>query len=211
MTCYNTSSTTTLPHDSRWYKIAPNGTLQQLPTGSNERVRSDGSQLRISSARIEDNGTFCCKGPMQPLDTCDNTAIARLIVVIPPEINPGQNQTVQLRSNAIVECIVKNLGNPPFTVYRWQKSRQRLVTDGTKYISQLNESRMILIILNSTADDEGYYQCILETPVFQRRQASVFLSVNYTTGLTDSMCHNFTVTYKCTHASRVSDLGIMYC
>ena len=50
MTCYNITSTTTLPHDSRWYKIAFNSTLQQLPTNSNERVRSDGSQLRISSA-----------------------------------------------------------------------------------------------------------------------------------------------------------------
>ena len=40
---------------------------------------------------------------------------------------------------------------------------------------------MFLTITNSTTDDESYYQCILETPVFQRRQASVYLSVNDTT------------------------------
>ena len=178
MTCYNITSTTTLPHDSRWYKIAFNSTLQQLPTNSNERVRSDGSQLRISSARKEDNGTYCCKGPAQPLDTCDNTAIAHLIVVVPPDIAPGQNQTVLIGLDAVVECVIEYVGNPPFTLFRWQKSQQWLVTDGTKYISWLIGNRMILTIVNSTTDDEDYYRCILETQGFKRREASVYLSVN---------------------------------
>ena len=180
ITCYNITTTTTLPHDSRWYKIASNGALQQLPAGSNERVRSDGSQLRISSARNEDNGTYCCKGPTQPLDICDDTAIAHLIVVIPPDVTPGQNQTVLIGLDGTVECVIEYVGNPPFTVFRWQKTQQRLVTDGIKYISRLIGNRMFLTIVNSSTDDQDYYRCILETPVFQRREASVFLFVNHT-------------------------------
>ena len=82
-----------------------------------------------------------------------------------------------------MECIIENVGNPPFAVFRWQKSEQRLMTDGIKYISQLIENIMFLTIVNSTSDDEGYYKCILETAVFQRREASVYLSVN------DSVTH----------------------
>ena len=187
ITCYNITGTASLPHNTKWYKIAPNGTLQQLPTDANERVRSDASQLRISSARNEDNGTYCCKGPMQALDTCDDTATAHLIVVVPPVIAPGQDQTIHVGKNATMECIIGNVGNPPFSVSRWQKSDQRLVTDGTKYISQIIGNRMFLTIINSTTDDEGNYKCILETPVFQRREASVYLSMNHTSiaGLTN--------------------------
>ena len=180
ITCYNITATTTLPYNSRWYKIGPNGTLQQLPTDSNEGVRSDGSQLRISSARNEDNGTYCCKGPTQQIDTCDDTAIAHLIVVVPPDVTPGQNQTVLIGLDAVVECVIEYVGNPPFTGFRWQKTQQRLVTNGTKYISRLIGNRMFLTIVNSTNDDEGYYSCILETPVFKRGEASVLLFVNHT-------------------------------
>ena len=169
-----------MPHNSRWYKIASDGTLQQISTDRNERVRSDGSQLRISSARNDDNGTYCCKGPTQALDTCDETATAHLIVVVPPVITPKQNQTAYVGRNAVVECNIENIGNPPFAVFRWQKSKQRLVTDGTKYSSQLIGNRMFLTIYNSTTNDEGFYHCILETPVFQRREASVYLFVNHT-------------------------------
>ena len=196
ITCYNvTSNTATLPHNSRWYKIDSNGVLQQLPTDTNERVRSDGSQLRISSARDEDNGRYCCKGPTQALDTCDETPTANLIVVVPPVITPAQNQTVYAGRNAVVECIIENVGNPPFAVFRWQKSEQRLIADGIKYISQLIENIMFLTIVNSTSDDEGYYKCILETSTafYQRREASVYLSVNDSVthmGLTDGMSYS---------------------
>ena len=115
-------------------------------------------------------------------------------MVVPPVVTPGQNQTVHVAGrNAIVECFIENVGNPPFAVFRWQKSEQRLATDGTRYNSQLIGNRMFLTIVNSTTDDEGYYQCILETAVFQRREASVYLSVNHTSithkGLTDSMSY----------------------
>ena len=186
-------SITVLPRNSRWYKIACNGALQQLPTDTNEGVRSDGSQLRISSTKNEDNGTYCCKGPSQALDTCDETATAHLIVVVPPVITPGQNQTAYVGRNAVVEYIIGNVGNPPFAVFRWQKFEQRLTTDGIKYISQLIRNRMFLTIVNSTSDDEGYYQCILETAVFQRRKALVYLFVNDSIthmGLTDGMSYS---------------------
>ena len=185
ITCYNiTGSTRVLLRDSRWYKFASNGTLQQISTARNKRVRSDRSQLRISSAADEDNGTYCCKGPTQTLDTCDETATAYLIVVVSPVIAPGQNQTANVGKNAVMQCIIENAGNPPFAVFRWQKSTQRLVTDGTKYTSQLMGNIMVLTIVNSTTDDEGYYQCILETQVFQRREASVYLAVNHTNVIT---------------------------
>ena len=126
ITCYNvTDSTEVLPRDSWWYKIASNGALQQISTDRNERVKSDGSQLRISSAADEDTWTYCSKGPTQPLDTCDETATAHLIVVTSPVIAPGQNQTAHVGKNAVVQCIIENAGNPAFAVFRWQKSEQR--------------------------------------------------------------------------------------
>ena len=181
-TCYNISSTAvTLPYNSRWYKIvASNGMLQQLSTNVNDRVRSDGSQLRISTAINEDNGTYCCKGPMQALDRCDESAKVNVIIIMSPVIVAGQNQTAFAGSNATVECIIENVGNPPFVVHRWQKNNQRLVTDGIKYSSQLIGNRMFLTIINSTTDDEGYYKCIIETSNFEIRQAPVYLSVNHT-------------------------------
>lgn len=182
ISCYNITSTAiVLPHDSLWYKIASNGTLQPLPMDLNSRVISDVSQLRISSARNEDAGFYCCKGPLQALDECDDSATANVTISIPPVINPGQNQTVVVRSNAIIECIIEHVGNPPFVAYRWEKSGHRLVPDGTKYIIQLIGNRMFLHIVNSTTEDEGYYQCILETSGFEIQDAFVFLSVNNAT------------------------------
>ena len=181
ITCKNiTDTTSTSARNSRWYKIASDGTLQQLSTDSNARVKSDGSQLRIFSARNEDNSTYCCKGSTQPLDTCDEAAVARLIVALSPEIIPGPNQTVLIGMDAVVECIIEYAGNPPYMVFRWQKSKRRLVTDGIKYTSRIIGNRMVLTIINSTTDDEGYYQCILETRAFQRSKTSVYLSVNLT-------------------------------
>ena len=189
ISCYNISSTTRLSRNSQWYKVSPNGTLQQLPTDRNERVRSDRSQLRVSYARSEDNGTYCCKGTMQALDACDKSATATLIITMPPVLVPGENQTVFVTNDVTVECVITDVGNPRYGVHRWEKSGQRLVTDGTKYTSQLIRSRMFLTIVNSTTNDEGHYQCILETPVYQRRQASVYLTVNnastINTGLTN--------------------------
>ena len=180
ITCYNISSTTAVSRNSRWYKVSPNGTLQQLPTDRSARVRSDRSQLRVSYARSEDNGTYCCKETMQALDACDESATATLIITIPPVLVPGENQTVFVTNNVTVECVITDVGNPRYGVHRWEKSGQRLVTDGRKYASQLIGNRMFLTIVNSTINDGGHYQCILETPVYQRRQASVYLIVNHT-------------------------------
>ena len=117
---------------------------------------------------------------MQTLDACDARATTTLIITMPPVLVPGENQTVFVTNNVTLECVITDVGNPSFVVFRWQKSRQRLVTDGTKYTSQLIGNRMLLTIINSTTNDEGHYQCILETPVYQRRQASVYLIVNNT-------------------------------
>ena len=190
ITCYNISSTTILlPRNSLWYKIVSNGTLQQLSTDLNNRVRSDGSQLQISSTKNEDHGTYCCKGPLQALDACDDSATANITILIPPIIIPGKNQTVFVRNDAIMECIIEDVGNPPFVAYRWQKSGQRLIADGTKYTSWLIGNETFLTIVNSTTDDEGYYQCILETSNFEIQEAFVYLSVNYPT-ITHSELNN---------------------
>ena len=133
---------------------------------------------------------------MQALDACDERATATLIITMPPVIVPGQNQTVFVTNNVTMECIIEDVGNPHFVVHRWEKSGQRLVTDGTKYVSQLIGDRMFLIIVNSTTNDEDYYRCILETPVYQRMQATVYLTVNSTrivvnTGSTNGTCMLF--------------------
>ena len=138
--------------------------------------------MRISSAVSEDSGMYCCKGPQQTLESCDERAIANLIVVVPPVISPGQNQTVLVENNVTLECIIEYPDNQPYVVYhRWQKSEQRLVIDRTKYITQFIGNRMFLTVINSTTDDEGYYRCIIETSSFQRAENSVYLSVSNTT------------------------------
>ena len=128
---------------------------------------------------IEDDGSYCCKGPMQALNACDASAVLTLTVVVSPVITAGQYQTVLFGSNTTLECIIEDVGNPPFAVSRWQKNEQRLVTDGAKYFSQLIGNTMSLTIVNSTIDDEDHYQCILETSTFEIIQTSVHLSVKY--------------------------------
>ena len=105
-------------NNSQWYKIAINGTLQKLSTNTSNRVRSDGSQLRISSAINKDNGTYCCKALMQMLDVCNKSAKATLIVVMPPVIVAGQNRTVFVGNNMTIECIIENVGTPSFVIFR---------------------------------------------------------------------------------------------
>ena len=136
--------------------------------------------MRISSARNEDSGSYCCKGLMQSLNSCDKSATASIIVITLPKIIPKQNYTLNVGNNVTVECIIEHVGNPPFVLHRWQKSGHRLVMDRTKYISQQIENRVLLTILNSTAEDEGYYECVVETSTFEIEQASVYLSLNYT-------------------------------
>lgn len=175
--CYNIStnaSITSLPQDSQWYKIASDHTLKLMI--------SDGNLLRIFSASNTDNGSYCCKESDTVKDIkCDERATATLQVVTPPSIVSGPNRTVSVGNNVTLECIIRNEGTPAFVVYRWQKSEQRLVTDGMKYISRLNEdrSKMVLIVIESNVDDEGYYQCVLETPAFQRIKKSVYLSLDH--------------------------------
>ena len=76
------------------------------------------------------------------------------------------------------------------------KSGQRLVTDGTKYVSQLIGNRMFSTIVKcpQLTNDKDYYQCMLQILVYQRRQASVYLTVNNTrivgnTRLTKGACY----------------------
>lgn len=179
ITCYNVS-TNAPSRNSQWYKINSNGTLQQLSTEVDARIRNDGSQLRISYVRREDNGSYCCKGTTEGLEGCNERATGHIIVVIPPVITAHkQNQTVLVGNNATLECVIEYEGNPPFVVFRWQKSNRRLMTYRTKYVSQLIGNRMFLTIVNSTTDDEGSYQCIVETSVFQRRKAFVGLYLNH--------------------------------
>ena len=116
----------------------------------------------------------------QVLNSCDESATANVIVAILPVIIPEKNQTVLVGSNATLECIIEHVGSPPFVLQRWQKYGHRLVTDGTKYTSQLIGNRMFLTILNSTTEDEGYYECIIENLAFEIKQASVYLSFNHT-------------------------------
>ena len=135
--------------------------------------------MRISSAMREDGASYCCKGLMQTLNSCDESATVNVNITILPEITPGQPQTVLAGDNATVKCIIKDEGSPPFVLQRWQKSGQRLVIDGTKYISSPpNRTIMVLTIVNSSAEDVGHYECITETSTFEIKQASVELSLN---------------------------------
>ena len=87
--------------------MVSNGILQQLPTDSNERVKSDRSQLRIFCARNEDSGTYCCKGLIQALDACDESATATLKITMPPVLVPGWNQTVFVTNNVTNNVTMK--------------------------------------------------------------------------------------------------------
>ena len=129
----------------------------------------------------EDGGSYCCKGLMQALNSCDESATVTVNITILPMIIPGQDQTVVAGGNATVECIIGDEGSPPFVLQWWQKSGQRLVIDGTKYISSPpNRTIMFLTIVNFSAEDVGHYECILETVIFETKQASVYLFLNHT-------------------------------
>ena len=55
--CLNfTSIYTVFASDIRWFRLANDGTLMYLPISLNARVRSNGHQLQIFNAKVDDEG-----------------------------------------------------------------------------------------------------------------------------------------------------------
>ena len=63
---------------------------------------------------------------------------------------------VRARCNNIMHYYTEDVGNPPFDLWFLDgKLGQRLVTDRTKYVSQLIENTFTTV--NYTTNDEGQY------------------------------------------------------
>ena len=186
--CLNfTSKYTTFGSNIRWFKLATkNGTMKELPVSLNARVRSNGHQLQIFNAEVDDEGLYCCM-PMQnahSLIDC-KLAVTNLSIAQPPIIvAPVKHQVAQVGDAAVLQCHITYVGKPATLEYSWQKFGKNLALQQPKYTTENLTDLFVLIIHNITETDEGLYGCFLFNTKYQRANESIYLQVS---GVQNSM------------------------
>ena len=185
--CLNfTSKYTTFGSDIRWFKLAKNGTIKELTVSLNARVRSNGHQLQIFNAEVDDEGLYCCM-PIQNVHSLSNCklAVTNLSIALPPVIvTPVKHQTAKVGDAVILQCHIAFGGKPAAVEYSWQKFRKNLALQQPKYTTENLTDLFILVIHNVTETDEGLYGCFLFNTKYQRANESIYLQVS---GVQNSM------------------------
>lgn len=175
----NTNEGNTLyPYNVQWFKIRDGG-LSPISKSREERVRSDGHQLRFSSIIAEDEGIYCCKALSS--GGCSPTAMTNLSVAVPPIISHLPDQNVSAGDTVVIECLLNYTGKPAVTSMFWQKFGRDIPEDETYEIMQSNNATRLTII-NVTKEDSGSYNCITENSKYQQDNQSMFLLVNEASG-----------------------------
>ena len=177
--CLNfTTQYTIFGSDIRWFKLANNGTMVNLPTSLDARVRSNGHQLQIFNAKVNDEGLYCCK-PVHGVSKCSELAIANISVAQPPVIvAPVRHQTARIGGVVILQCHIAFIGKPATVEYSWKKSGKNLALQQAKYTTENLMDLFILIIHNVTEMDEGLYSCFLINSKYQRANESIYLQLS---------------------------------
>ena len=185
--CLNfTSKYTTFGSDIRWFKLTKNGTIKELPVSLNARVRSNGHQLQIFNAEVDDEGLYCCI-PMQNVHSSIDCklAVTNLSIAQPPVIvAPVKHQAAQVGDAVVLQCHITFAGKPAAVEYSWQRFGKNLVLQQPKYTTENLTDLFILIIHNITEADEGLYGCFLFNTKYQRANQSIYLQVS---GVQNSM------------------------
>ena len=161
-----------------WFKLANNGTMVNLPTSLDARVRSNGHQLQILNAKVEDEGLYCCK-PVHSVSDCSELAITNISVAQPPVIVASvRHQTARIGGVVILQCQIAFIGKPATVKYSWQKSGRNLALQQAKYTTENLTDLFILIIHNVSETDEGLYSCFLINSKYQKANESIYLQLS---------------------------------
>ena len=179
--CLNfTSKYTIFASDIRWFKLEKNRTIKELPILLNVRVRSNGHQLQIFNAEVDDEGLYCCipTRNVRSLTNC-KLAVTNLSVARPPVIGaPVKYETAKVGDAVILQCQIAFVGKPAAAEYSWQKFGKNLALRQPKYTTENLTDLFILIIHNATETDEGLYGCFLFNTKYQRANESIYLQVS---------------------------------
>lgn len=179
--CLNsTNKITTFASDTRWFKISENADrIKSLPTTLDARVRSNGHQLQIFEAKVDDEGIYCCMPVLNAtLSNCNELNIVNLSVAQPPVIvTHKQHKVVKTGANILLNCYVGFVGKPAAKMYTWQRYGKDLELQTSKYSAGNLTDLFILIIHNVTESDEGWYSCLLTNAKYQKANASIYLHV----------------------------------
>lgn len=163
------------PHNVYWYKILADERLNLISSSAEERVRSDGHQLRFSNVIAEDEGIYCCKAISS--STCSQTAMTNLSLALPPVLSHLPDQNVLTGDTVLIECILNYTGKPAATMITWQKFGSDML-DSKKYRITQSENGSSLTIANVTEEDTGSYSCITYNAKYLQDNESMFLHVH---------------------------------
>jgi len=175
--CLNTTDegNTLLPYNIQWFKILANEQLSPISSSMKERVRSDGHQLRFSSAIAEDDGLYCCKTLSS--SGCSLTATSNLTVALPPVISHLADQNVSTGDTVLIECTLNYTGKPSATLISWQLFGRDLL-ENKKYNITHSSKGASLTITNITKEDAGIYSCITQNSKYLQENQSMLLIVH---------------------------------
>jgi len=181
--CLNlTSKFTVFASDIRWFKIANGGIIKLLPTSLDTRVRSNGHQLQIFRAKVDDEGLYCCI-PIRnvTLSNCNELTIANLSISQPPVIvAPVKHRIAKVGDTVLLQCYITFVGKPAALEYSWKRFGKdlNLQSSVSKYTTKNFTDLFILIIHDVTETDEGLYNCFLTNANYQKANESIYLQVS---------------------------------
>lgn len=161
----------------QWFKILEGGGLDPITTSRQGRVRSDGHQLWFSETNASDHGKYCCKILSGGLESgCSPSATATIAIALPPVISTLKHQVTSRGETVTLRCDIANKGQPAASVFIWQRYGKNILESVKHYMNTLENSTS-LMITNVTAEDEGYYSCIVQNSKAQSDNKSVYLFV----------------------------------
>ena len=186
--CLNyTSKFITFASDIGWFKITSTGTMiNRLPTSLDVRVRSNGHQLQIFKAEVDDEGLYCCMpvDNVTQLSNLNALTIVNVSIAQPPVIVvPVRQQIAKIGDVVLLQCHIAFVGKPAATGHSWQKSGSNLGLQSPKYSTAIFTDLFILIIHNVTERDEGLYSCFLINSKYQKDNESIYLQVHVPAGV----------------------------
>jgi len=192
----------------QWFKILDGGGLDPITTSKQGRVRSDGHQLRFFGTNASDDGRYCCKTLSSGLESgCSPSATATITIALPPVISALKHQVTFVGEKITLRCDIANKGWPAPSVLLWQRHGETIL-ESVKYSVNLLDNGTSLTISNITAEDAGYYNCIIQNSKGQSDNKSVYLfvqppkpsgnsiSTNRSLSFVTLCCHMIGIKYK---------------
>lgn len=154
------------PNNIQWYKKMDDGGLRLIE--NRLAVFTDGYQLRFHNVVAENDGFYCCKTPSD--NNCSGKATVQINIDHPPVILPLQNKTASIGDKITLTCAIRPAtGCRVKFSWRWH---ERMKESNFSVNKSYN-----LTISNVTTEDEGYYDCQVESKGGQNDHRSLYLFV----------------------------------